>query len=78
MEIRASDEDVQKYLIGHMTRLPSCVSRNLALQEKIKAEILKTVDGMYVSSNAVGGGIPKLIRFTQVSPRTASPGVANR
>jgi hypothetical protein len=78
LEIRASDEDVQKYLIGHMTRLPSCVSRNPALQEKIKAEILKAVDGMYVSSYAVGRDIPKLIRFTQVSPRTASPGFANR
>lgn len=49
MEIRANDEDVQKYLDGHISRLPSCVLRNPALQEKIKTEIIKAVDGMYVS-----------------------------
>jgi Cdc6-like AAA superfamily ATPase len=58
LEIRASDEDVQKYLNGHMSRLPSCVSRNPGLQEQIKAEIIKAVNGMYVSSNAIGGDIP--------------------
>jgi hypothetical protein len=47
LEIRASDEDVQKHLDQNMSRLPLCVSRNLALQEKIRAEIIKAVDGMY-------------------------------
>ena len=48
IEIRASDEDMSKYLDGHMSQLPSFVLRSLDLQEKIKAEIIKAVDGMYV------------------------------
>ena len=51
VEIRASDQDVQRYLDGHISRLPKCVSKSSDLQEKIKATIVKTVDGMYVSSN---------------------------
>lgn len=49
VEIRASTPDVQKYLDNHITRLPSFVSRDLALQDAVKTEILKAVDGMYVS-----------------------------
>jgi len=47
LEIRASDEDVQRYLDGHMSRLPLCVSKSCALQEDIKTKIIKAVDGMY-------------------------------
>jgi Cdc6-like AAA superfamily ATPase len=50
LEIRASDEDVRKYLEGHISWLPSFVLRNLDLQEEIKTEIIKAVDGMYVPS----------------------------
>jgi Cdc6-like AAA superfamily ATPase len=48
LEIRASNEDVQRYLDGHMSQLPSCVQRSHDLQEEIKTEIIKTIDGMYV------------------------------
>jgi hypothetical protein len=48
LEIRASHEDVQSYLSGHISRLQSCVSGKPSLQEKIKTEIIKAVDGMYV------------------------------
>ena len=48
LEIRAKDEDVQTYLAGHMDRLPSFVSSDLDLQNKIKATISNAVDGMYV------------------------------
>jgi Cdc6-like AAA superfamily ATPase len=48
LEIRARDEDVQRYLEAHMSELPLCVSRNRALQGIIQAEIIKAVDGMYV------------------------------
>jgi hypothetical protein len=54
LEIRASNDDVQRYLKGHLSRLPSCVSRSYALQEKIESEIIKAVDGMYVPSNFKG------------------------
>jgi Cdc6-like AAA superfamily ATPase len=63
LEIRASDYDVQRYLDGHMSRLPLCVSRSHALQEKIKAEITKAVDGMYVPSHAMDRRLA-LLMFT--------------
>jgi Cdc6-like AAA superfamily ATPase len=48
MEIQASEEDVRRYLDGHITRLPSFVLRSPDLQEEIKTEIVKAVRGMYV------------------------------
>lgn len=48
LEIRARDEDVQRYLAGHMIRLPSFVSSSPDLQNKIKLAISKAVDGMCV------------------------------
>jgi hypothetical protein len=47
LEIRASEEDVRRYLEGHMFRLPGFVVRSLELQEEIKTAIVKAVDGMY-------------------------------
>jgi Cdc6-like AAA superfamily ATPase len=49
LEIRASEHDVRRYVDGHMSHLPSFVRRSPDLQEEIKAEIVKAVDGMYVS-----------------------------
>ena len=49
LEIRASDEDVRRYLEGHMFRLPGFVVRSLELQEEIKTRIVKAVDRMYVA-----------------------------
>ena len=46
LEIRAREEDVQRYLDGHMFRLPGFVARNSKLQEEIKTDIVKAVDGM--------------------------------
>jgi hypothetical protein len=48
LEIRASNEDVRRYLEGHMFRLPGFVSQSLELQEEIKTDIVNAVDGMYV------------------------------
>ena len=52
LEIYATDEDVERYLEGHMSQLPSFVARDSSLQQTIKTGILKAVDGMYVSYNA--------------------------
>lgn len=49
LEIRARDEDVQRYVSGKMPRLRSFILRNSALQEEIESGITKAVDGMYVS-----------------------------
>jgi hypothetical protein len=45
-EILASDEDVRRYLDGHMSKLPIFVLSRLKLQEEIKAEIVRAVEGM--------------------------------
>jgi Cdc6-like AAA superfamily ATPase len=51
LEIWASDYDVQRYLDGHMSELPTCVLHNSELQGEIKAAIVKAVNGMYVTSS---------------------------
>ena len=48
LEIRASEDDVRRYLDGHLFRLPGFVARSLELQEEIKTDIIKAVDGMHV------------------------------
>ena len=48
LEIRAHKEDIEEYLSGRMSDLPSVVQDNNELQCKIKAHILTLVDGMYV------------------------------
>jgi hypothetical protein len=48
LEIFASDEDVRRYLDGHMSQLPAFVLKRPELQEEIKAKITKAVEGMYV------------------------------
>lgn len=46
LEVRASDEDVKKYVDGHIDELPKLVSRNPILQQSIKDAIVSAVDGM--------------------------------
>jgi Cdc6-like AAA superfamily ATPase len=53
LEIRASDDDLRRYLDGHMTRLPKCVLRSPELQDNIKDSIIGTVNGMYVSPSSL-------------------------
>ncbi|EHK16458.1 uncharacterized protein TRIVIDRAFT_227323 [Trichoderma virens Gv29-8] len=48
LEIRAQDEDVQRYIKDQITRLPSFVLNNYELQDKIKTTISKAVDGMFL------------------------------
>jgi Cdc6-like AAA superfamily ATPase len=76
LEIRASIDDVERYLDGHILRLPLCVSRSYALQENIKAEITKAVDGMYVVFYPVSSWSAQL-RLTQVPPCATPSGVTD-
>ena len=46
LEIRAKDEDVERYLNSRITRLPRFVLQNPRLQDEIKAEIIHGVEGM--------------------------------
>jgi Cdc6-like AAA superfamily ATPase len=48
LEILASDEDVRKYINGHISQLPAFVSKRPDLQEEIVTEIARAVEGMYV------------------------------
>jgi Cdc6-like AAA superfamily ATPase len=48
LEIRATPEDVRRYLDGRMLELPDFVRRNPKLQEELKTTIIQQVDGMYV------------------------------
>jgi Cdc6-like AAA superfamily ATPase len=76
LEIRASDEDVQRYLDGQISKLPLFVLRNPDLQKEIKTEIIKATGGMHVPSHSVIVGQRELI-FAQVSPCTASSELPN-
>ena len=48
LEIRASRNDVQRYIDGNISRFRPFVARNPALQDEIKTVIVEAVDGMYV------------------------------
>ena len=45
-EILATDEDVWRYLDGHMSQLPKFALSRPKLQEEIKTEIIRAVEGM--------------------------------
>ncbi|OBT63922.1 hypothetical protein VE03_05994 [Pseudogymnoascus sp. 23342-1-I1] len=48
LEIRASDQDVQRYIDGHMSQLPRCVLRSSDMQGEVKAAIVQAVNGMFL------------------------------
>lgn len=48
LEIRASEEDVRRYVDGHIFRLPGFVHGNHNLQEEIKSRIVRSVRGMFL------------------------------
>ncbi|CZR65951.1 uncharacterized protein PAC_15851 [Phialocephala subalpina] len=50
LEIRASEEDIRRYLSGHMSHLPAFVERSPDLQEEIITDIINATVGMYVDS----------------------------
>jgi hypothetical protein len=46
LEVRANDLDVKQFVAGQMSRLPTCVQRDVELQETIQNGISMTVEGM--------------------------------
>lgn len=46
LEVRASNEDVRRFVVGQMYRLPKCIQRDPALQKIVEEEIPERVDGM--------------------------------
>lgn len=47
LNISASDDDIEKYLDGHMSQI-SFLKETQGIEEKIKSAIVKSADGMYV------------------------------
>ncbi|PMD49792.1 uncharacterized protein K444DRAFT_548252, partial [Hyaloscypha bicolor E] len=67
IEIRTSDEDVRRYLDSQMFRLPGFVVGSPELQEEIKTEIIRAVDGMFLLiqlylDSLIGKIAPKTVR----------------
>jgi hypothetical protein len=46
LEVRASREDVRRFIAGQTYRLPTCIQRSAALQDIVQEKILNAVDGM--------------------------------
>jgi Cdc6-like AAA superfamily ATPase len=46
LEIRASDEDMQRYLDGHMNQISTFVREVPGIEREIKSAIIKAADGM--------------------------------
>ncbi|KAI0593638.1 hypothetical protein F4775DRAFT_586693 [Biscogniauxia sp. FL1348] len=77
LEIRASPEDVRRYIDGHITLLPSFVHGRPDLQEKIKTEIVNAVDGMFLLAqlhlnSLIGKRSPKAIQTALMKLPTGS------
>jgi len=52
LEVRASNEDVMRFVAGQTYRLPKCIQRDSALQKLVQEKITEAVDGMYVFYSA--------------------------
>jgi hypothetical protein len=46
LEVRASEEDVERFVIGQIPRLPSCIKRSDELTRAVQSSIVNAVDGM--------------------------------
>jgi hypothetical protein len=46
LEIRATQDDVMKYIDGQMHRLPRCIRLDEKLRELVRTEVARAVDGM--------------------------------
>jgi len=50
LEVRASEEDVRRFVAGQVLRLPKCIQRDEELKQAVQNKIVEAVDGMYVLS----------------------------
>jgi Cdc6-like AAA superfamily ATPase len=46
LEVRASEEDVKRFVAGQMPRLPNCIRRDDELKQAVQNKIVEAVDGM--------------------------------
>ncbi|KFA80630.1 hypothetical protein S40288_07540 [Stachybotrys chartarum IBT 40288] len=71
LEIRASEDDVKRYLQAHLPNLPKFVARKPELQQEIVSNISRAINGMYVAKfllaklyldSLIGTSSPKALR----------------
>ncbi|KAF2470523.1 ankyrin [Lindgomyces ingoldianus] len=48
LEVRATDDDVRRFVAGQVYRLPNCIQRNSGLQNMVKEKIAEAADGMFL------------------------------
>ncbi|KAF2686652.1 hypothetical protein K458DRAFT_297429 [Lentithecium fluviatile CBS 122367] len=48
LEVRASDEDVRRFVAGQVHRLPNCIQRKHELQMLVQDKIAESVNGMFL------------------------------
>ena len=46
LEVRASEEDVKRFVAGQIPRLPNCIQRDKELKSAVQIKIVEAVDGM--------------------------------
>lgn len=46
LEVRASREDIKRFVVGQTYRLPACIQRSTMLQEMVQEQIANAGDGM--------------------------------
>jgi hypothetical protein len=46
LEVRASEEDVRRFVEGQIPRLPNCIQRDEELKRAVQNKIVEAVDGM--------------------------------
>ncbi|KAL9095787.1 MAG: hypothetical protein Q9165_001784 [Trypethelium subeluteriae] len=48
LEIRASREDVERFVVSQMPKLPGCIQHNEELKNEVQTHIVEAVDGMFL------------------------------
>ncbi|OCL07167.1 ankyrin [Glonium stellatum] len=48
LDVRASNEDVEQFILGKMNELPKCIRRDDELQRLVQDRITKAADGMFL------------------------------
>ena len=46
LEVRASNEDVERFVADQIYKLPRCIQRSTSMQEMVQAKIVEAVKGM--------------------------------
>ncbi|KAJ9131303.1 Ankyrin repeat domain-containing protein 50 [Pleurostoma richardsiae] len=77
VEVQAARGDMQRYLDGHMFRLPGFVGRSQTLQDEIKTNIVRSVQGMFLLAqlhleSLIGKISPKAVRMALTKLPTGS------